>query len=318
MWDIEENRTLRPKMDALVAIAGVALGVALVIAGAQWLLDGLLGLGERLRVSPFVLVVLLSGFELENLAAGIAANAKGLPGAAAGTVFGGVTFLALGVAGIGALLAPIRASLPRGFLAWTAAAPLPTLVLSLDGELSRTDGAILLVWFAIALIGVARAGREVVYAEAPEKKRFSLLRLIGGLAVLTVGGTVLADGLRSTVERLGVSDTLLGNTAIAASVEAEEVGRVAVPTRRGKPELALGNIAGTIVHFIAFNAGVIALVKPLALGSETLEFFLPASVASTALFCGLLAFRGRLGRSDGALLLFLYAAYVAAAVVVAG
>jgi len=63
-----------------------------VVAGAEAFVDGLLGLGERLRVSPFVLVVLLSGFELENLAAGIAANAKDLPGAAAGTVFGGVTF----------------------------------------------------------------------------------------------------------------------------------------------------------------------------------------------------------------------------------
>ena len=126
-------------MDVALALGALALGIALVVGGADLFLDGLLGLGSRLRVSPFVLTVLISGFELENLAAGIAANAKGLPGAAAGTVFGGVTFLALGVAGIGALIAPIRASLPRAFLLWTAAAPLPTLLLSLDGDLSRLD-----------------------------------------------------------------------------------------------------------------------------------------------------------------------------------
>lgn len=176
-------------MEAFLAIAGIVLGVGLVVAGAEAFADGLLGLGERLRVSPFVLIVMLSGFELENLAAGIAANAKGLPGAAAGTVFGGVTFLALGVAGIGALIAPIRATLPRSFLIWTVASPLPTLLLSLDGELSRLDGALLLFWFAIALIGVARAGRDILYSDAPEKQRFSLLRLFGGLAVLSVGGT---------------------------------------------------------------------------------------------------------------------------------
>jgi cation:H+ antiporter len=304
-------------MDAILAIAGIALGVALVLAGADAFVDGLLGVGERLRVSPFVLVVLLSGFELENLAAGIAANAKDLPGAAAGTVFGGVTFLALGVAGIGALIAPIRATLPRSFLIWTVISPLPTLALSLDGELSRADGALLLIWFAVALVGVARAGREVLYADAPEKRRFSLLRLFGGLAVLSAGGTLMGEGLRSTVDRLGVSDTLLGNTAIAASVEAEEVGRVAAPTKRGKPELALGNIAGTIVHFIAFNAGVIALVKPLSLDSATLDLHLPVAVASTALLCGLIALRGRIGRLEGAVLLVLYAAYVTAAVLVA-
>lgn len=127
----------------------------------------------------------------------------------------------------------------------------------------------------------------------------------------------MGDGLRSTVNRFGVSDTLLGNTAIAASVEAEEVARVAVPTRRGKPELALGNIAGTIVHFIAFNAGVIALIKPLSLDAATVDLHMPVAVGSTALLCGLIALRGRLDRIDGLLLLGLYAAYVATAVIVA-
>jgi hypothetical protein len=80
-----------PALDGrFIAIAGIALGVALVVAGADALVDGLLGAGERLRISPFVLVVLLSGFELENLAAGIAANAEDLPGAAAGTVSEGL------------------------------------------------------------------------------------------------------------------------------------------------------------------------------------------------------------------------------------
>jgi len=303
-------------MEVVVALALLSVGLALVVGGADLFLDGLLGLGSRLRVSPFVLIVLVSGFELENLAAGIAANAKGLPGAAAGTVFGGVTFLALGVAGIGALIAPIRATLPRAFLLWTAAAPLPTLLLSLDGRLSRLDGALLLVWFAVALLGVARSGQEVVYADGPERSRLPLVRLLGGLAVLTGGGILVGEGLRQTVRHLGVSETLLGNTAIAASVEAEELGRVAVPTKRGKPELALGNIAGTIVHFIAFNAAVIALVKPLPLNSETLHLHLPMSVAATALLCALLALRRELSRWDGLLLLGAYVAYVTAAIAV--
>ena len=46
-----------------------------------------------------MLTVLVSGFELENLAAGIALDLHKLPDAAAGTFLGGTTFLALGVAG---------------------------------------------------------------------------------------------------------------------------------------------------------------------------------------------------------------------------
>ena len=115
---------------------------------------------------------------------------------------------------------------------------------------------------------------------------------------------------------LGVSATLLGNTAIAASVEAEELGRVAVPAKRGRPELALGNIAGTIAHFAAFNAGVIALVKPLALDHTTRVFYLPAAVAATAIFCLLLGARRGLGRSDGLLLVGAYLAFLVAAIVI--
>src|SRR2546428_4439465 len=170
-------------MHLVLGFVALIAGIALVIGGADTLVDGLLGAGRRLGVSPFALTVVLSGFELENLAAGIAANAKGLPGAAAGTVFGGITFLALGVAGLGALIAPIRSEFPRSFLVWTAAAPLPVLAFGLDGTLSRVDGALLVAWFLVPLLGVARTGRSLLDRGADERISRPFLRLIGGLVV---------------------------------------------------------------------------------------------------------------------------------------
>jgi cation:H+ antiporter len=149
-----------------------------------------------------------------------------------------------------------------------------------------------------------------------ERKRFILLRVLFGLALLTAAGEMLGEGLRRVVSRFGVSETLLGNTAIAASVEAEEVARVAVPAQRGRADIALGNVVGTIVHFIAFNAGVIALVRPLDLDSASRWLHLPVAVASPVFLVFLLAWRGSLGRAAGALLVGLYVAYVIAAVIV--
>jgi cation:H+ antiporter len=131
------------------------------------------------------------------------------------------------------------------------------VVLGLDGELSRLDGALLIVWSAIALAGLLRAGRALLEPEEPERRRHPFAWLIGGLAVLTAGGELLAEGIRGVVDRLGVSQTVLGNTVVAATVEAEEVARVAAPSRRGRGDLALGNIAGTVVHFAAFNKGLL-------------------------------------------------------------
>jgi cation:H+ antiporter len=118
------------------------------------------------------------------------------------------------------------------------------------------------------------------------------------------------------VNDLGVSQTLLGNTAIAAAVEAEEVGRVAIPAKRGRGDVAIANVAGTIVHFTAFNAGVIALVRPLPLDSASLHLHLPVSVGATLLLCAALLFGHGIGRRSGAAFVALYAAYVATAIAI--
>src|SRR5689334_117652 len=176
-------------MSGVVGLAALVGGVLLVVWAADMLVDGLLGVGRALRIAPFVLTVALSGFETENLATGIAANAKGLSGAAAGTFLGGITFLSFGVAGLGGLIAPIRVTLPIRFAVWTAVSPLPLFAFAVDGHLSRLEGGLLVVWAVIALVGLALSGRELLGGDdQDEHVRRPGLRLIAGLALLTGGG----------------------------------------------------------------------------------------------------------------------------------
>ena len=305
-------------MSGAAGVAVLIVGLGVVVFAADMFVDGLLGAALALGIAPFVLSVALSGFETENLAAGIAANAKGLPGAAAGTFLGGVTFLAFGVAGLGGLIAPIRVELPIRFAVWTAIAPLPLFAFAVDGHISRLEGGVLVVWSVVALVGLARSGRDLLAPDDDDDEhvRRPGVRLLVGLALLTGGGWLIGQGLRTTVRQLGVPQTLLGNTALAATVEAEELARFAVPARRGRPEIGLGSVAGTIVHFVALNAGIIALVKPLTLGSDTTRFYLPVAAASPAILALVLVLRRQLGRIEGTALTGLYVAYVAAAIAV--
>jgi cation:H+ antiporter len=190
------------------------------------------------------------------------------------------------------------------------------LVLAEDGHVSRVEGAVLVAWWVISMAGLAVSGRDLLADEDAERVRRPGVKLLAGLGFLTGGGWLLGEGLKSTVRHLGISATLLGNTAVAASVEAEEVARVAVPARRGRPELALGTIGGTIVHFAGLNAGVIALVKPLNLGDDTTHFYLPVAAISPAILAAVLLVRKRLGRLEGAALIALYVAYVGVAVAI--
>jgi cation:H+ antiporter len=302
-----------------VGVILLVVGLGVVVFAADMFVDGLLAVALALGIAPFVLSVALSGFETENLAAGIAANAKGLPGAAAGTFLGGVTFLSFAVAGLGGLIAPIRVELPIRFAVWMAISPLPLFAFAVDGHLSRLEGGVLVVWSIVALVGLARSGRDLlVDDDDDEHVRLPGVRLLVGLALLTGGGWLIGQGLRTTVRQLGVPQTLLGNTALAAAVEAEELARFAVPARRGRPEIGLGNIAGTVVHFAALNAGIIALVKPLTFDTDTTRFYLPVAVASPAILALVIVVRKRLGRIEGLALTGLYAAYVAVAIAVSG
>jgi cation:H+ antiporter len=306
-------------LSGLVSLALLAAGIGLIILGAETFFAGLLGAARRVGVSTFFLTLLISGLELENIAAGLAANLAGFPGAAAGTFLGGTTFITLGVGGLGAILVPFRVSLPRQFLLTTAFAGAPLALLAADGALSRVDGAILIATFCVAMIGLHRSTGTVSEADPDDegnwrRRGHPWVWLLGGLATMTVGGELLGNGLHGVVSRFGVSSTLLGNTAVAALTEAEEIGRVAVPARRGRPEVAVANIGGTAIHFLTLNAGILAVVLPLRLDDATMRLHLPVAVVAPALYCLILVLRGGLGRREGVLLAALYVAYIVAAV----
>src|SRR5215212_2888763 len=302
----------------LASVALLTAGIALIILGAEAFFDGLKSAAQRIGVSTFFLTLLISGLEVENIAAGLAANFAGFPGAATGTFLGGATFITLGVAGLGAVLVPFRVHLPREFLVATAFAGAPLALLAADRTLSRVDGGILIATFCVAMIVLHRSTGAMPGDETDEDdmqgRRYSGVWLLGGLAAMTVGGELLGNGLHGIVSRFGVSPTLLGNTAIAALTEVEEIGRVAVPARRGRPDMAVANIGGTAIHFLSLNAGNLAVLLPLQLDDATMHLHLPVAVVAPALYCLILVLRGGLGRREGVLLVVLYMGYLAAAV----
>jgi Ca2+/Na+ antiporter len=137
-------------------LVALLVRLSLVVFGADVPLDGLLALLRRWRRSAFALVVLLAEPAPENLAAGVAGNIEGASGAVLGTCLGSSVVIALGLAGLGGMLAPSSVSPARSTVAWTTAAPLPLLLLSLDGEIGHLHGLLLLFWFAVAIGGLPR------------------------------------------------------------------------------------------------------------------------------------------------------------------
>ncbi|MBJ7608919.1 MAG: hypothetical protein JF887_05750 [Candidatus Dormibacteraeota bacterium] len=304
-------------MSAVASVAAFLVGVILVVIATERLLDGLVGAARLLRVAPFVASALLSGLEAENVAVGLAAGSRGDAEIALGTAFGGAIFLVCFALGIGALIAPLRVSLPQGIPRLLAAMPLLAGVSLIGGSTSRLAGLALLVGFALAMTYLVRAARGHRFLEtegvddATRPTWMIVLFTVGGITVVTIGGELVASGAAGVIATFGVPALLMGMVVTPAAIEAEEVIRQVIPTRRGHPDVAAGNAVGTVVYFLLFNLGLIALLTPVPVPRLTRLLDWPALVVACAVAATFLA-RGRLGRVEGGVLVGLGVGYVIA------
>lgn len=305
-----------------LAIAAFLVSIWLMVEGAEKFTSGLLRTSVAFGVPTFTLGYLFSGIDLENLAVGIVGVVQGLPGISMGTIIGSAIFMLTFAVGITALLSPLRSPTPRRLILMTLLSPLPLAGLALDGVLSQVDGAILLT-LALALMAyVLRTARrhpllrpktEKVEKAATKYSGWWAAALIaGGTVAILLGAEIFNWSVQHILAGFGWDDTLFGMVIVAAAVSFEEVPRMLVPARRGHAEISVGNILGTVMFFVLFNAGLIAMIHPLVIEASVLGFYWPALMAVLAVMSGFL-WRGGIDRVAGSLLLVGYAAYVALA-----
>jgi cation:H+ antiporter len=313
-------------MSPLGAIAFVVAGLALVLYFAGKLVAGAIGTARGLGVSAFVVSVIFIGFDPENLGVGAVAAHEGVAGIALGSVIGAAMVAIALALGITALLVPLRFEQASArILSLPVLAVLLFGGLSLDGELSRSDGAVLLLAYGAAVawilrlsakgMGVEPAGdEEMEQAGALGKwKAFGLLLL--ALAGIVVGSEMIVAGSATIIEHLGISDTVYGMTILALLVSIEEVARELPAALRGRPEISLGNVIGSVLAFFLLNAGIIALVKPFPVEQPVLAFHLPWVLVTTTVVSGI-AVRRTIPRWAGLVLVLLYIGFVAGSYVI--
>ncbi len=306
-------------MPVWLAILLFVGGVALAIWSTELLLQGLVGIALALRISAFAVGAVLSGLEAENVAVGLSAGRAAAGPLALGTVFGGATFLVCAALGLGALVAPLDVRLPRGFLVVFAAAPLLAGIALVAPVTPRWSGAVLLVVFAAAMAYLVTASRHRTYLESDEveearEKRRPLLGAIGltmlGIVAIGVAGELVATGAIGIIAGLGVPALVMGMVVTPGAIELDELFRQAIPAREGRPDVSAGNLVGTLLYFVLFNLGLIALITPVRVDPSLLRLDWPFLVGATWLATVFLA-RGRVGRPAGVLLLLAFALYVA-------
>jgi cation:H+ antiporter len=272
----------------------------------------------RFGLSTFYVGAIVSGFEPENLITGVTASAEHLPQIALGTVIGSAIFMLAGGLGVALMLVPMEVRIPReGGLAMLASMVPFSIAIWNDGTVSRGEGAVLTV-VAIGLMAWLYRRSPVFLEiksldEGAARRRSgvrALMLLVAGVAVMLLGAELVVHGVRALLSAVRLSETFLGMTVVGMGESLEETARMVVPARQGHPDLAWGNVVGTIVILVGFNLGVIALVRPLAADPLVLRLHAPYLIACTVLVASALLRARKLGRSMGLLLIGLYLAYL--------
>lgn len=300
---------VRGMATALLLLGGGAL---ILYAGAEVALRGATAAARAAGVPAFVIGALLFGVDVEGLGAALSAAGRGATRLATGEIFGTVLFLFAAAFGVALVLARRPVPAPSGPM---MAAPAPGVALCAlviaDRFVNRMEGGLLLLAYALYVVFVLWERRPDPPEDVPERPdlRRSLVLAGVGIGVVYLGAWLLVGGGSRLVTLAALSGGFVGAAIVGALASLDEVVLEVLPVRRGVPELATGNLYGTLAAFTTGVLGLAALVRPLALDTAGNITFLAVAV----LYAGITTVffvRGRVGWVVGTVVLGAYAGWL--------
>lgn len=136
----------------------------------------------------------------------------------------------------------------------------------------------------------------------------NLLLFLAGLLALVVGAESLVRGASRLALTLGLSPLVVGLTIVAFGTSAPELAVSVNAAMDGRTDIAAGNVVGSNIFNVLFILGLSALIVPLTVHVQVIRQEVPIMIG-TALLLVAFAVDGRVGLTDGVLLLGSLVAY---------
>ena len=311
-----------------IQILLLILGLTLILFGANWLVDGSTSIARKTGMSEFVigLTIVGIGTSTPEMVVSFIAAFQGQSELALGNVIGSNIFNILMILGVTTLISPITMTkdnrvkdIPLNILV-TGGLMLIWLLHSVLGvgtnEISRLEGGLMLAAFMFYLWMMFRSGSGAEETgQAEESKTFpnwlSVLMILGGLGGLIIGGRFFVNSATAIAQYLNLSEKFIAITIMAAGTSLPELATCIVAARKGRNQMALGNVIGSNIANILLIVGGAALISPLSLASIAWVDFAVMMVASLVLLMSAYTIkRNRIDRREGLLFLVIEVAYM--------
>lgn len=303
-------------MNMLIQFVLLVAGFVMLVKGADWFVEGVAGIAEKFGIPQLVigLTIVAMGTSAPEAAVSITSAMKGNAGITIGNVVGSNILNVLIILGLTAVITSVavQQSTIRYEIPFMLIITLVLLGLGFSGnEITFVEGIILWALFIVYMIYLFLMAKNKKEESGDSKKRpiwiLILLGIIG--AVLVVWGADISVNAASAIAKMfGMSDRLIGLTIVALGTSLPELVTSVTAARKGKADIAIGNIVGSNVFNILFVVGTTALVTPVIFESKFVIDTLVAFGAGVLLWLGVMKHK-ELRRPAGALMLLAYAGY---------
>ena len=284
-------------MEVILSAALLVIGLVMLCFGGNWLVSGGVGIAKKLRISNLVigLTIVAYGTSTPELAASIAA--AGDHGAIIlGNIVGSNIANVGMVIGISAILIPvaIQKSVFRKEIPIMLGVSLLLVLLSIDGELSQYDGALLLVGLGVFAFFTFRDAlkQRIATRDNSENtqnniyvKSFGLIGI--GIVVLYIGAILTVDNAVIIATEFGLSEKIIGLTVIAIGTSLPELITSIIAIRKGHSDVGIGNIIGSNIYNILMIMGVGAALGGVLTTSDIYVDYAIMIIFSLSLLIGL-------------------------------
>ena len=306
------------------------LSLALLVVGANWLVDGAAAIARRYHMSEYIIgaTIVGMGTSAPELVVSVISSVGGHSDIAIGNVVGSNIFNVLLILGITALLMPIkytreniRRDIPVNIGVSVLVIALCILNKVCCGEygLGRISGLLLLSLFALYLWNSLRGGRDGQdsgeAATAPtglyRYTSVCIVAIIVGLAGLIYGGNLFVDSASTIARQWGVSEAIIGLTIVAGGTSLPELVSSVIAVTKQKGQMALGNIVGSNIFNLLLILGAASTICPLTMGGITFVEWGVMLLSSLILLAATGTFeKHTLDRKDALIFLLVYAGYM--------
>ena len=309
----------------IVSIFFIIVGFALLILGADWLVNGASSIAKKFHIPEIIigLTIVSIGTSMPELFVSTTSALEGFSDMSIGNVVGSNLCNLLLILGLSTIIKPVK------FQKETRLFEIPMCLIftvifivlcNTGGTINKVEAVLLLLLFLLfityTIFMAKKQSSQEKQEEVKTKKKLlpilkDILWIVLGVIGLKIGGDLAVNNAVNIANYFGVSEKIIGLTILAVGTSLPELVTSVTAAIKGNSDIAIGNIIGSNIFNMLLIIGVAAFINPISYNfSYNMDLIvLVVATLILALF-PVIPPKNEMSRANGIIYFLMYVGYI--------